>query len=83
MCGGNVSFGYYGIAMATRKVRRRRRSALRRPADPVAERLFAAERLFQEFKALTPYRYKPFGKSFESFDEYERWKRAQKNPWYR
>jgi hypothetical protein len=25
----------------------------------------------------------PFVKSFDSVDEYERWRRAQTNPWYR
>jgi hypothetical protein len=42
-----------------------------------------AEALFQEFARLTPYRYEPFVKTFDSFDEYERWRRAQTNPWYR
>ena len=42
-----------------------------------------AERLFQDFKQLTPFPYPPFVRSFDSFDEYERWKRAQSNPWYR
>jgi hypothetical protein len=48
-----------------------------------AERLFEAERLFLDFVELTPYRYRPFVRSFRSFREFERWKRAQKNPWYR
>jgi len=48
-----------------------------------ARRLFEAERVFQDFKELTPFRFHPFARSFASFLEYERWKRAQKNPWYR
>ena len=49
----------------------------------VAERLAEAERLFQDFKDLTPYRFTPFVRAFDSFAEYEHWKRAQDNPWYR
>jgi hypothetical protein len=46
--------------------------------------LALAERLFLDFAALTPYpRPKPFTKSFETFAEYERWRRAQRNPWNR
>ena len=51
--------------------------------DTVAARLDAAEALFQDFKELTPYRFRPFVKSFESWDDYEHWRRAQTNPWYR
>ncbi len=51
--------------------------------DSVASRLFEAERLFQDFKELTPFRFRPVAKSFASFSEYERWRRAQTNPWYR
>ena len=49
----------------------------------LARRLEDAERLFRDFKELTPYRFTPFVRSFDSFAEYERWKRAQDNPWYR
>lgn len=49
----------------------------------LAERLAQAERLFQDFKDLTPYRFTPFVRAFDSFAAYERWKRAQENPWYR
>jgi len=45
--------------------------------------LFEAERLFADFVELTPYAFRPFVKSFDSFAAYERWKRAQANPWYR
>jgi len=45
--------------------------------------LFEAERLFADFVELTPYEFRPFVKSFDSFAAYERWKRAQTNPWYR
>ncbi len=48
-----------------------------------AARLHEAERLFQDFKELTPFRFRPFAKSFASFSEYERWRLAQTNPWYR
>ncbi len=48
-----------------------------------ASRLAEAERLFRDFEALTPYRYRPFVKMFDSFQAYERWTRAQTNPWYR
>lgn len=48
-----------------------------------AARLEQAEALYRDFVALTPYRYKPFVRTFDSFDEYERWRRAQTNPWYR
>jgi hypothetical protein len=48
-----------------------------------AARLAAAEALFRDFVRLTPYPYRPFVKTFDSFDEYDRWRRAQTNPWYR
>ena len=48
-----------------------------------ARRLFEAERLFEDFKELTPYRFRPFARSFTSFSAYQRWRRAQTNPWYR
>ena len=51
--------------------------------DSAARHLFEAERLFRDFKELTPFRFRPLAKSFASFSEYERWKRAQTNPWYR
>ena len=43
----------------------------------LAERLAEAERLFQDFKDLTPYRFTRFVRAFDSFAAYERWKRAQ------
>ncbi|HEY2953731.1 MAG TPA: hypothetical protein VGK89_00605 [Candidatus Eisenbacteria bacterium] len=60
-----------------RRIRRRRKQSL------AARRLFEAERLYLDFRELTPYRFRPFVKSFDSFRDYERWKRAQTNPWYR
>jgi hypothetical protein len=39
--------------------------------------------LFADFVALTPHRFTPFVKTFDSFAAYERWKRGQKNPWLR
>ena len=64
---------------------------MRKPPSPrrsrenrlAAERLFEAERLFDDFRQLTPYRFRPLVRSFASFAAYERWKRAQTNPWYR
>jgi hypothetical protein len=67
--------------VVTRPPRRRRVQRQRHSA--AAERLFEAERLFRDFAELTPYKFKPFVKSFDSFDEYERWRRVQTNPWYR
>lgn len=62
----------------------RRRARSRGEPRSAAARLAEAERLFRDFVALTPYPPpKPFVKSFGSFDEYERWRRAQRNPWLR
>ncbi|MGH9257079.1 MAG: hypothetical protein ACRD3C_21165 [Vicinamibacterales bacterium] len=59
---------------------RRRPAAVPRSA---AARLALAERLYQDFCALTPYRRpRPFARSFESFAAYERWRRGRRNPWY-
>jgi len=61
----------------------------RRPARPDAPtsasaRLAEAERLYLDFVALTPFpRPKPFVKSFDSFEQYDEWRRAQRNPWNR
>ena len=54
-----------------------------RPLRSAAARLAEAERLFQDFVELTPHKPRIFVRSFRSFEEYERWKRAQVNPWYR
>ena len=62
-------------------VKRKKRGKKR--VDKVAQRLIESERLFQEAKELSPYPFRQFTKSFDSFEEYERWRRAQKNPWYR
>jgi hypothetical protein len=62
---------------------RARRTRRRRGQSLAAQRLFEAERQFLAFKELSGFRYLPFAKSFESFAAYERWKRAQKSPWYR
>ena len=73
--------------MAGRKRNVRRssgsRDAGRSPLRSAAARLAEAEALFEDFARLTPYRYRPFVRSFDSFDAYERWRRAQTNPWYR
>jgi len=54
----------------------RRRAQRPRRLDTPAARLREAERLFKDFRALTPYPYRPFVKSFTTFEAYERWKRA-------
>ena len=60
-----------------RGVRRRpRRSG---PAVWLAE----SERLYRDFVELTPERFRPFVRTFTSWEEYERWRHAQTNPWYR
>ena len=71
-----------------RDMPRHRRTSHRQVRRPVVResptaRLAEAERLFADFVELTPYKFTPFVKTFDSFDEYERWKRAQTNPWYR
>ena len=56
------------------------------PAKPrsAAARLAEAERLYLDFAALTPFpQPRPFTKAFDSFADYERWRRAQPNPWNR
>jgi hypothetical protein len=63
--------------------RPRSRRVTPRVIRSAAARLFEAERLFADFVELTPYAFRPFVKSFDSFSAYERWKRAQANPWYR
>jgi hypothetical protein len=64
----------------------RRRPTRRRPAAPrsAAARLAEAERLFRDFEQLTPFpKPRPFTRSFDSLAAYERWRRAQRNPWNR
>ena len=48
-----------------------------------AERLYEAEALFRDFEQVTPFQFRPFVKSFDSFEAFDRWKREQTNPWYR
>ena len=48
---------------------------------PLKERLFTVSLLYDTFLKLTPYRYKPFVKSFKNFTEYAQWKKEQRNPW--
>lgn len=62
---------------------RRRRPVQPAPLRSAAARLREAERLYRDFAALTPYRFVPFVKTFDSFDDYQRWRDAQTNPWYR
>lgn len=73
-----------GSVAAPRSARQQRRTK-RMSSDgrSPGARLAAAEALFQDFVAVTPYPFRPFVRSFDSFDEYERWRRAQTNPWYR
>jgi hypothetical protein len=63
--------------------RTRRQSRRRTRADGPAAWLAESERLFRDFVDLTPFRFTPFVRSFDSFEQYERWRRAQTNPWYR
>ncbi|MBI2335672.1 MAG: hypothetical protein HYU97_02785 [Deltaproteobacteria bacterium] len=49
----------------------------------VEKRLNVLEELYQRYWLLNPYPFKPLVKSFNSFKEYEHWKKKQKNPWYR
>jgi hypothetical protein len=61
-----------------------RRFTRRRPARPApAAWLAESERLYRDFVELTPYRFQPFVRTFASWDEYEQWRHAQTNPWYR
>ncbi|MBI1883083.1 MAG: hypothetical protein HYS08_02625 [Chlamydiae bacterium] len=45
------------------------------------ERVRLAESLYQEIVHIQKKRFKPFVKSFSSFEEYEKWKARQKDPW--
>jgi hypothetical protein len=73
------------MAKVRRATKRRQTIAASRPTVPrsAEARLDAAEALFRDFCELTPFRYRPFVRSFESWDDYEKWRRAQTNPWYR
>ena len=75
----------YTRSVSVRRASRARRTSREPSGVPrsAAARLRLAEDLFRDFKALTPYRFRPFVRSFDTFDEYERWRRAQTNPWYR
>jgi hypothetical protein len=44
------------------------------------ERLREGQRLWDWYRKLHPRRWKPFVKSFDSFDELERWKSKQQDP---
>ncbi len=80
-CGATCSFfNRYNRHVSRSPRRRARQAGIPRSA---AGRLREAERLYRDFVELTPYRFTPFVKSFDSFEAYERWKRAQTNPWYR
>lgn len=46
------------------------------------KRLHILNSLYLQFKLLTPYKPQPLVKSFDSFEDYEKWKKKQKNPWY-
>ena len=63
-------------------MRKSRRKQSPRRSSP-SRWLFESEQLYRDFVELTPFRFRPLARSFESFAEYERWKRAQQNPWYR
>ena len=72
-----------GTAPYNRPVAVRKRRVPPGVPRSAGRRLEEAERLYRDFCALTPFRRpKPFTRSFDSFSAYERWKRAQRNPWY-
>ena len=71
-----ITVGAYNLGM---KQTARRPRAVRGAAGRLAE----AERLFVDFRELTRHTYRPFARTFTTFAEYERWRRAQTNPWYR
>lgn len=48
----------------------------------IKKRVRVLAALYDQFRLLTPYTYKPFVKSFKSFKEYEKWKKKQSNPWF-
>jgi len=55
-----------------------------RLADRIAaRRLDESERLYRDFRELTPHRFRPLARTFRSFAAYRRWQRAQTNAWYR
>lgn len=49
---------------------------------PFKKRLKVLNELYTRFVKLTPWKFEPLVKSFNSFSEYEKWKKRQKNPWY-
>ena len=69
----------YNLAVVIRSRTRRAPTAPR----GAAARLAQAERLFADFRELTPYRFRPFARTFATFAAYEKWRRGQSNPWYR
>lgn len=45
------------------------------------ERIYLAEQLFDQAEFLNPYpAYKPFTQTFDSFKDYEKWRKKQTNP---
>lgn len=54
-----------------------------RPSLSAARSLDEAEKLYRDFLELTPLKFVPLAKSFDSFEAYERWKRDEAPPWYR
>lgn len=69
----------------TSKSRATRRCAAKghKPRSQVGRWLAESERLFRDFAELTPYRFEPLARSFDSFEAYQRWRCAQTNLWYR
>lgn len=56
------------------------------PADgsllSVAQRLAQSESLYRQARELSPFKgYKPFVKTFNRMEDYEKWKKSQKHPW--
>lgn len=48
----------------------------------VEERFKNLEALYERFLRLNSYPPKPFVRSFDSFEEYEEWRKKQTSPWY-
>lgn len=69
-----------------RKTSKRRSKSNTDPADgthlSIRKRIFLCEEMVRASEKLTPFRrYRPFVKSFDSFQEYEKWRKNQTNPW--
>jgi len=78
-----VNAAIIGRMRARHRPSPRRPIRRRRPRPGPAAWLAESERLYRDFVELTPFRFRPFVRTFRTWDEYERWRHAQTNPWYR